>query len=72
MGVSRARVYLVEASSVFPAADARKEYARLRNIYKSAGVAQQLVMNLFDGCHEINAPPILNWFKTQLRLAARL
>ena len=45
----------------FPAADARREYARLRRIYRAAGAADRLALGAFDGCHEICVAPILEW-----------
>jgi dienelactone hydrolase len=51
-----------EYDSSFPAADALKEYKRLQRIYAAAGADEKLALDLFDGCHEINAVPIVAWF----------
>ena len=53
--------------SVFAAADALKAHRRLRAIYTAAGAADRLGLDLFDGVHEIHAPPIVAWFDRWLK-----
>lgn len=55
-----------EYDSSFPWAEAQPEFARLRRLYRAAGAADRLGLDLFDGCHEIHMPPILAWFKRWL------
>jgi dienelactone hydrolase len=56
-----------EFDSSFPAAEARREFARLRRIYRAAGAGDRLALGAFDGGHEICVAPILEWFNRWLR-----
>jgi cephalosporin-C deacetylase-like acetyl esterase len=51
-----------EYDSSFPARDALHQYTRLHSIYDAAGRNERLALDLFDGCHEINAPAVQAWF----------
>jgi len=42
-------------------------YRRLRCIYRAAGAADRLGLDLFDGCHEIHVRPIIDWFDRRLK-----
>ena len=59
------RPLLVQAGlydASFPAADTLGAYERVQNIYRAAGVENRLSLDLFDGVHEMNSGPILEWF----------
>ena len=51
-----------EYDSTFPANSAMKEFKRLQRIYKAAQAEDKLALDFFDGCHEINVGPIIDWF----------
>lgn len=48
--------------ATFPSHEALKEYQRLQKIYRAAGAGEKLGLDQFEGCHEINAQPIIQWF----------
>ncbi|MCC6581687.1 MAG: dienelactone hydrolase family protein [Phycisphaeraceae bacterium] len=48
--------------SSFDSNDALSAYKRLQSIYLAAGKEDRLGLDLFDGCHEINVEPIMEWF----------
>ena len=53
--------------ATFPSTGALREYARLRRIYTAAGRSDRLELDLFEGCHEINVPPLIDWFQRRLQ-----
>lgn len=53
--------------STFPAEGALKEYRRLRKIYRAAGVEDRIDLDLFEGCHELRVPSIIQWFDRWLK-----
>ncbi|HOL22266.1 MAG TPA: alpha/beta hydrolase family protein [bacterium] len=53
--------------STFPSFYALQEFSRLKKIYDAAGVKDMLALDLFEGTHEINYPPILEWFNKWLK-----
>lgn len=55
-----------EYDSVFSSPDALREFARLETIYQAAGAKSKLGLDLFEGVHEINFKPILEWFNRWL------
>ena len=59
-------IQIGEYDSVFPSPGALREFKRLKTIYEAAGVGSKLGQDLFEGSHEINFPPILEWFNRWL------
>ena len=55
-------VQVGEYDCSFPAADAMPEYQRIQAIYHAASVPDRLALDRFDGVHEINVGPVLDWF----------
>jgi cephalosporin-C deacetylase-like acetyl esterase len=51
----------------FPWSEARGAYRRIQNIYRASGTGDRLGLDLFEGCHEIHAPPIQAWFDRWLK-----
>lgn len=56
-----------EYDSSFPTSDCLREFKRLEQIYQAAGVRPKLGVDMFEGVHEINYPPILEWFNRWLK-----
>ncbi|WP_082234926.1 dienelactone hydrolase family protein [Halobacillus massiliensis] len=52
--------------STFPAAEAEKAYASLKEAYNSRKAAGRLTLDLFEGEHEVSGRRSLNWLKTRL------
>lgn len=63
-------VQVGEYDSSFPAAEALAEYRRVEQIYRAAGCADRLDVDLFEGSHAIHAAPIIKWFDRWLKNGA--
>ena len=59
-------VQIGEYDSVFPSPGALREFERLKTIYQAAGAGPKLGLDLFEGVHEVNFKPILEWFNRWL------
>ncbi|WP_020618436.1 dienelactone hydrolase family protein [Paenibacillus daejeonensis] len=55
-----------EEDRVFPAAAARKAFARLETLYAAAGAETVPAADFFDGGHEIHGEPAYDWLEAQL------
>lgn len=60
-------IQIGEYDSTFASPDALAEYRRLQKIYRAADASENLGLDLFDGCHEINVKPVLAWFNRWLK-----
>ena len=63
-------IQMGEYDSSFPPSAALPEYRRLARLSRAAGAAGaagRLGLDLFDGCHEIHAAAILEWFDRWLK-----
>ena len=59
-------IQIGEYDSVFSSPGALREFGRLKAIYQAAGAGAKLGLDFFEGVHEINFEPILEWFNRWL------
>ncbi len=64
------RALLIQAGrydSVAPSHRQVRAYKYLKRIYKAAGVPERVELDLFEGVHEINFGPLVNFFDRWLK-----